>query len=216
MTTPQGPQYAPKPRVRVFIDYWNLQLTLNGRGSEVTGQEDTRFKLKWAYFPRWAASKAAEVAAVSEFTYEGAIIYTSYSPKADPTYKNFVLNWLNRQPGIQVVALERRPKALPKCPTCHEQIETCPKCNSRIEAMTEKGVDTAIATDMIRLAWENAYDVAVLVSSDGDLVPAVQFLDQKGRKVIQAGFPPSGGYLAKSCWAHFDLFKLREEFRREK
>lgn len=36
----------------------------------------------------------------------------------------------------------------------------------------EKGVDTFIATDMIRLAWENAYEIAVLASSDSDLVPA--------------------------------------------
>jgi len=32
----------------------------------------------------------------------------------------------------------------------------------------EKGVDVAIATDMIKLAWEDAYDWAVLVSSDRD------------------------------------------------
>jgi len=78
----------------------------------------------------------------------------------------------------------------------------------------EKGVDTAIATDMIRLAWEDAYEVAVLVSSDADLVPAVEFLDLKGRKVIQAGFPPKGVSLATACWASFDLFPQRAEFLR--
>ena len=67
---------------------------------------------------------------------------------------------------------------------------------------------------MIRLAWEDAYDIAVLASSDADLVPAVRFLDQKGRKVIQAGFPPTGVQLATSCWASFDMFRHREEFRR--
>ena len=36
----------------------------------------------------------------------------------------------------------------------------------------EKGVDTAIITDLLTLAWEGAYDVAILVSSDADLVPA--------------------------------------------
>ena len=60
------------------------------------------------------------------------------------------------------------------------------------EKAAEKGVDTAIATDMIRLAWEKAYDVAVLASSDGDLVPAVEFLDLKGARIIQAGFYPRG------------------------
>ena len=44
----------------------------------------------------------------------------------------------------------------------------------------EKGVDTAIATDMMRLAWDSNYDVAVLVSSDRDFIPVVQSLETKG------------------------------------
>ena len=204
------------PRVRVFIDYWNLQITLNESEARATGQTttDVRFKIDWRNFPGWVASKAAEVVRVSEFSYEGAIIYASYNPRTDRSFKNWLLTWLDRQPGIQVDVRERRPKALPKCPSCHEEIEACPKCNARIVATVEKGVDTAIATDMIRLAWEDAYDIAVLVTSDSDLVPAAKFLDQKGRRIVQGGFPPSGVELATACWASFDLFSLRGEFRR--
>jgi uncharacterized LabA/DUF88 family protein len=75
-------------------------------------------------------------------------------------------------------------------------------------------VDTLIATDMIRLAWEDAYDVAVLATSDSDLVPAVKFLDLKGRKVIQAGFLPIGRDLATACWASFDVYAGRAEIER--
>jgi uncharacterized LabA/DUF88 family protein len=78
----------------------------------------------------------------------------------------------------------------------------------------EKGVDTAIATDMIRLAWERAYDVAILATSDADLVPAVEFLDQRGFRIIQAGFPPLGSHLSRACWATLDVFKIRNQFRR--
>jgi uncharacterized LabA/DUF88 family protein len=67
---------------------------------------------------------------------------------------------------------------------------------------------------MIRLAWEDAYDVAVLASSDADLVPAVEFLRIKARKVIQAGFPPLGVALATACWASFNVFPDREKIRR--
>ena len=203
-------------RIRVFIDYWNLQLTLNRREAKATGQDedDVRFKINWRDFPAWVASKAAGTVGVSDFSYEGAIIYASYNPSSDPSFKNWVSNWLDRQPGIQVDARARQPKALPRCSSCHKEIAACPSCSARIAATIEKGVDTAIVTDMIRLAWEGAYDVAVLVSSDSDLVPAVKFLDQKGSKVIQAGFPPSGVHLATTCWASFDLFALREEFRR--
>ncbi len=78
----------------------------------------------------------------------------------------------------------------------------------------EKGVDTLVATDLIRFAWEDAYDLAILASSDADLVPAVEFLRLRARKVIQAGFPPVGAALATACWASFDVFQDREEIRR--
>jgi uncharacterized LabA/DUF88 family protein len=64
------------------------------------------------------------------------------------------------------------------------------------------------------LVWESAYDVAVLVSSDSDLVPAVEFLDLRGRKVIQAAFPPIGSHLATACRASFDMFSERDSYRR--
>ena len=83
-----------------------------------------------------------------------------------------------------------------------------------MSATEEKGVDTLIATDMIRLAWEGAYDIAVLATSDSDLVPAVEFLGLKARKVIQAGFPPLGVALATACWASFAVGPTRSEIER--
>ena len=72
----------------------------------------------------------------------------------------------------------------------------------------EKGVDTAIATDMIRLAWEQAYDVGILATCDADLVPAVNYLNVKGIRIIQAGFPPQGAHLSRACWATIDVPSL--------
>jgi hypothetical protein len=39
---------------------------------------------------------------------------------------------------------------------------------------TEKGIDVAIAVDLVRLAMEQRYDVAILVSADTDLMPAAE------------------------------------------
>ena len=78
----------------------------------------------------------------------------------------------------------------------------------------EKGVDTRIVTDMISLAWEGAYDVAVLVSADRDFVPVVEFLHTKGIKVIHAAFPPRGAVLSQKCWGTISLPALKERFRR--
>jgi len=49
------------------------------------------------------------------------------------------------------------------------------------------------------------YDRAVLVSSDRDFIPAVEFLNAKGRKVLHAGFPPRGSDLAAKCRGSLDL-----------
>jgi uncharacterized LabA/DUF88 family protein len=143
-------------------------------------------------------------------------IYTSFDPKteAGKKYRNWATTWLDRQPGINVECRERQARRPPRCPSCHEAIAQCPHCGERVAGTVEKGVDTLIATDMIRMAWEDAYEIAVLATSDADLVPAVEFLDLRTRKVVQAGFPPLGVHLATKCWASFDVFQHREEFRR--
>ena len=46
----------------------------------------------------------------------------------------------------------------------------------------EKGVDTHIATAMISLAWTDNYDAAVLVFSDQDFIPVVDFLNNQGHQ----------------------------------
>ena len=78
----------------------------------------------------------------------------------------------------------------------------------------EKGVDTRIATDMIKLAWADNYDVAVLLSSDRDFVPVVDFLSTKGIKVIHGAFPPQGAALTQACWGNVRILEVAERFRR--
>ena len=176
---------------------------------------EPNFQFDWAKLPGWLTKRAATECNAPVLSYEGMHVYASYDPRAnDGKLKSWLENWLNRQPGVQVVLKERRPKDAPTCPACYERIDFCPKCRKTLTRSQEKGVDTAIVTDMIRLAWEEAYDIAVLVSSDADMVPAVEFLDLRGRKVIQAGFPPHGSHLATACWASFDLFSDRDQFRR--
>jgi len=201
-------------RIRAFVDYWNFQLSLNEKDAKALGQPDSRFQIDWKGLGAWLAKKASETIGAHTHTYEGVIIYTSFNPKTDGKFRNWAENWLDRQPGIAVALRERRPKGPPKCPVCHERIYDCPKCSQKMQGTVEKGVDTLIATDMIRLAWEKAYDAAVIASSDADLVPAVEFLNQRGIKVIQAGFPPLGVDLATACWGSFDVFPVRDEIRR--
>ncbi|MHB8340254.1 MAG: NYN domain-containing protein [Mycobacteriales bacterium] len=78
----------------------------------------------------------------------------------------------------------------------------------------EKGVDTAIATDLLTLAWQRDYDVAVLVTSDADFVPAVERIQDRGLKVINAGWRNKGHELKKASSASFDIDTIAEALRR--
>lgn len=203
-------------RMRVFIDFWNFQLTLNEKEARARGLDDYRFRIDWRGLGRQLADLAAQEAGLGNHTYEGVNIYTSYNPQTDEgkKYRNWATNWLDRQPGVQVECRERQPRHPPRCSSCNQLIHECPACGQRMAGTVEKGVDTRIATDMIRLAWEEAYDVAVLATSDADLVPAAEFLNLRARRVVQAGFPPLGIHLATACWASFDVYPHRESFRR--
>jgi uncharacterized LabA/DUF88 family protein len=54
--------------------------------------------------------------------------------------------------------------------------------------LTEKNLDTQLTADMIRLAVENQYDTAILVSNDGDYQSAVETTKGFGKKIEVAYF----------------------------
>jgi len=57
----------------------------------------------------------------------------------------------------------------------------------RDKSYHEKGVDVRLAVEMIRLARQNKYDIAYLLSSDTDLVPAVEEVLSLNKKVKYVG-----------------------------
>jgi uncharacterized protein (TIGR00288 family) len=64
----------------------------------------------------------------------------------------------------------------------------------------EKGVDVNIAVDMLVATYENLADTIYLVSSDTDLIPAIQKTQQKGKKVVYVGFSHKLSYaLVATC-----------------
>ena len=61
-----------------------------------------------------------------------------------------------------------------------------------------KGDDIYLATDMLSFAYENKYDVAVLVSGDGDFVPAIKKVQKLGKRVENAYFSANRSDFLKS------------------
>ena len=62
----------------------------------------------------------------------------------------------------------------------------------RGQITVEKGIDIMVATDLLKFAWDDLYDVAVLVSGDGDFAYAVETVKKKhgqarrGRRLLYA------------------------------
>lgn len=82
------------------------------------------------------------------------------------------------------------------------------KINGKI-TYEAKEDDIHLAVDMVKLAHNDAYDTAILVSSDGDFVPAVQAVKEKGKNVENIGFENKFSYhLQQTC---DKLKKLRKE-----
>ncbi len=103
--------------------------------------------------------------------------------------------------GVAVVTgkYTKQPVRIP--PATYEKLKPCLKTGlfdeykepiyEKIEGYIEKGTDVALAVDMVRLAYEDKYDCAILVSGDGDFVRAINVVKEilgksKKRKRIQA------------------------------
>ena len=77
--------------------------------------------------------------------------------------------------------------------------------SARCAATVEKGVDTALVTDLIQAAMDNLFDDAILISNDADFVPAVELIQNRTTtRVIHAGIR-SGRQLQNACWSHVVL-----------
>ena len=80
-----------------------------------------------------------------------------------------------------------------------------------------KGDDISLATDMISLAYENIYDTAILVSGDGDFVPAIKKAQKLGKKVENAYFSVShSDFLRQVCDKSILLDKVIAECLKSK
>ena len=103
------PVVARIQRVRVFIDFWNLQLSAR----DAVG---SKFEPGWTKLPRWLATEAAS--AISgvrerELQFEGAAVYLSAAPgDAEAGLRGWANRFLDRVPGVE----ERRVVADPGKP----------------------------------------------------------------------------------------------------
>jgi uncharacterized LabA/DUF88 family protein len=184
-------------RVHVFVDYWNFQLRWNERAGEA--------RCNWAALPIVLTNKSAELPLSGDLDFQGMRVYASADPD-DENLRRWLENFVERQPGTGVVLLDRRRRFDHiRCRACGYETSACPACGQPLVWSAEKGVEAALISDLFELAWDDAMDVAILVSSDSDFVFAVRSLQQRGVKVVNAAWRAAGQELAKASWATLDL-----------
>ena len=211
MPNSTSPETTPL-RVMCFLDFWNYELTMTSDAME------PGFLTNWYQLPNVLTQEAGKLLK-RDVHYERLFIAGSYDPQSPKDAKLYT--WANKVlahvPGVVVDFSKRQRRTTgPRCtgPT-HCEVKTCPHCSASMLGTQEKGVDTRIVTEMLDTALTNQCDALVLISADKDFIPAVEKLQQKNIKCIHAFFPNTGNELGKKCWAGFELFALREQFRRQ-
>ena len=78
----------------------------------------------------------------------------------------------------------------------------------QIEKKVEKGVDVALATDLVAYAHLNAYDVAIVCSGDEDFIPCIEHVKNIGKEVYVASSDESSSRsLIDACLGWVSLTK---------
>lgn len=207
--------------LRVFIDFWNFTLSWE-RWDKETGDPTKPFpqqKCDWRALPvelvKAAGKELASVGVDHGLQLEETMVYASVDPVGEAKLRDWLITFVNRLPSFDVKTRDRAPRSKAiHCRLCRTTTSRCPNCGEVYVGKPEKGVDAAIVTDLLSLAWQGAYDVAVLVSSDADFIPAIEHVQAKGLKVINASWRNRGHDLQRACWASFHIDGIAEELCR--
>jgi len=67
----------------------------------------------------------------------------------------------------------------------YEKIKTLGVSTIKVVRLREKGIDVKLAVDLMAGAIDKKYDIAIVISSDTDLVPAIDWVVKREHKTIE-------------------------------
>lgn len=199
---------SDKIRVRIFVDFWNFQINWN----EYHAQRGAAGIVQIPWKDVLPSVLTAEATKGQPAKFAGAHIYASVNPASAKDMK--LSKWLHHSlasyAGYTVDVKDRKPRKKVKCQEddCKHEILDCPACGRPLRGTVEKGIDAAIITDLIAFAFDDTYDIGILVSGDADYAPAVAYIQKKtDKQIVQAFFKAHGDQLRTACWDHvfFDV-----------
>lgn len=126
--------------------------------------------------------------------YAGVNILRTYYFTSQTSNNSQFLQQVNKIPYTQVVAGRLQNKTIKidaragiKCPKCSEDIV------DTFVTQVDKGTDVNIAVEMLKHAYNKAYDVAILISRDADFAGVVKIIKDLGKNVELVLFEDSKG-----------------------
>ncbi len=158
-------------RVAVFVDFQNVHLV--GHGLFGGGQEPYRCVPDPVGIADLIAARRRRSSTAAAIRVYRGRPDPNHQPKVTAANDAQASQW-TRDRRVQVVRRQLNYRGWPQLPP------------------QEKGIDVAIAVDLMHLAFRRQYDALVVFSSDTDLLPALE-------AVVQLRL----GHVEVACWAGF-------------
>ena len=151
----------------------------------------------------------------------------SWDPRVYAEQRRFLSRLVSLDPRLTVRLgrLEPRPEPNPLAALLQGYVATAPdvgeeartdllalaRAHQKVVTLKEKAVDIMLAVDLVRMAAENGFDAAYVLSADGDFTPAVEAVRAAGKTVYAAS--PDLGYALRNAVDTY--IHLRKEWFRD-
>lgn len=157
-------------RAAVYVDGLNLYHGLRDKGWR---------RYYWLDVRRLAERLLTGGQTLARVRYFTARVSAEPGDPDKPRRQNAYLEALATLPGLSIHYGYFMPKE-----------RRCPECGAVRRSYEEKMTDVNIAVEMLGDAADDAFDTAILVSADSDLVGPVRALRERHGKRVVAAFPP--------------------------
>lgn len=151
-----------------FVDGFNLYHAIHELNWDTASKRFTNAKhhLKWLDI----ASLSRALIHPKQDTYLGAYYFSAFAgwitPDAQERHRHYV-------------AALKSTGITPILGTFKKKPRKCPQCKHEWEGHEEKESDVNLALHLVKLAYEDAFDKAIIFTADTDLAPAIRMVMEK-------------------------------------
>ena len=147
-------------RVVLFIDYENMHRCASSAFGLVNGHFSP-WELGQHLVDRRNTNGRNDTCVLHQVRVYRGLPDSRRQPKANAANQAQTASWLRRCPEPDRLIVYRRPLRYP------------PNWPNGVGAPQEKGVDVALAVELVQLTYQGGFDVAIVCSHDSDLSPAL-------------------------------------------